>query len=151
MPVFTIETTYHLPVFRHRDYNARTIAAACRLAIDDDDWDVGRPDYESAHESFVSGIWPGAKAAYSAPSLTVPAHFGETIQRKARHFETLLGLLKMMMVDIRAGSTPSSEWVSRAAWAVARGEAILAGAKDPKMVGVGRGREALSGEGGSDA
>lgn len=139
MPVFTIETAYHLPVYRHRTYSSRTIAAACRLAIEDDDWEAGKLDYESAHESFVTGIWPGADAAYSAPSLAVPAQFGETIQRKARHFETLLGLLKMMMVDIRAGSTPSSEWVSRAAWAVARGEAILAGGKDPKMVSEVRG------------
>ena len=150
MPVFTIETTYHLPVFRHRDYRARSIAAACRFAIDDDDWDAGKPDYESAGESFVTGIWHGANAAYSAPSLAVPSHFVERIQRKARHFETLLGLLKMMMVDIRAGATPSSEWASRAAWAVARGEAILAGARDPKMPGLPLGLHERSGGGGSD-
>ncbi len=151
MPIFTIETSYHLPVFRHSDYRARSIAAACRLAIDDGDWDASKPDYESAGESFVTGIWPGANADYSAPSLAVPSHFGETIQRKARHFETLLGLLKMMMVDIRAGATPSREWVSRAAWAVARGEAILARAKDPKMLGLPLGLHERSGGGRSDA
>lgn len=139
MPAFTIETSYHLPVYRHRTYTARTISAACRLAIADDDWEAGKLDYESAQESFVTGIWPGTDVAYAARSLAVPTHFGETIQRKARHFETLLGLLKMMMVDIRSGATPSSEWVSRAAWAAARGEAILAGAKDPKMPAVVRG------------
>ena len=36
MPDFTIETTYHLPVFRRRTYAADTLDAACSAAIDDD-------------------------------------------------------------------------------------------------------------------
>lgn len=39
MALWTIETTYRLPVFRHKTYEAETLAQACRLAIEDDDWD----------------------------------------------------------------------------------------------------------------
>jgi len=38
MPLYTIETTYHLPVYRHCTYEAASADEACELAIDDDDW-----------------------------------------------------------------------------------------------------------------
>ena len=31
MPIFTIETTYRLPVYRQRSYEAETLDAACAL------------------------------------------------------------------------------------------------------------------------
>jgi hypothetical protein len=37
MPKFTVESTHHLPVYRHRTYDAATPADACRKAIGDDD------------------------------------------------------------------------------------------------------------------
>lgn len=67
MPVFTIETTYRLPVFQHRSYEAETIADACRLAIEDDDWSHEKHDYESAGESCVTGAWQGRDVAYRGP------------------------------------------------------------------------------------
>lgn len=124
MAEFTIEVTYHLPVYRHRTYIADTVANACRLAIEDEEWMAGKFDHDSAGESYVTGIWAGADAAYSRPPIPVPAHFGEMVQRKAEHFETLLGLLKMIVADVLAARTSS---------AVARGEAILAGARDLDM------------------
>ena len=42
MPDYTIETTYHLPAYRHRTYSAATVAEACRLAIEDGDLGRGR-------------------------------------------------------------------------------------------------------------
>lgn len=47
MPSYTIESNYRLPVFRHRTYDAETPEDACRAAIEDDDWDRGKEDYES--------------------------------------------------------------------------------------------------------
>ena len=38
MPDCTIETSYRLPAYRHRTYQADTVALACRQAIEDDDW-----------------------------------------------------------------------------------------------------------------
>ncbi len=131
MPTFTIETTYHLPVFRHATYAADTAEAACRLAIEDNDWSGQREDYESSGETYVTGIWEGAEAAYRGPVIPVPAHFEETVQRQAAHFELMLGLLKIVVGDAKARRPTASEWLGKADWAIARGEAILAGARGP--------------------
>jgi hypothetical protein len=55
MPVFTIETTYRLPAYRQRTYEADTIEEACRLAIEDDDWSGQEEDYDASGEIYVSG------------------------------------------------------------------------------------------------
>ncbi|EQB16818.1 MULTISPECIES: hypothetical protein [Sphingobium] len=77
MPSFTIESTYRLPVFRHRTYEAATIDDACRLAINDGDWTGQKEDYESSGPTYLTGIWPGADTAYMATACSVPAGFGE--------------------------------------------------------------------------
>lgn len=133
MPDFTIETTYHQPIYRQRSYCADTLAQACRLAIEDDNWDSSKSDNDTPGETFVTGIWPASVAPHSVPSITVPSQFGETVQRKADHFELLLGLLKMLLADTVARRASSAEWIGRATWAVARGEAIIAGARDPDI------------------
>ncbi|MEZ2129765.1 MULTISPECIES: hypothetical protein [unclassified Sinorhizobium] len=132
MPGFTIETTYHLPVFRHRTYAADTLDAACRAAIEDDGWDIAEKDFDSSGPVHVTGIWDGAHAAYAGPPVPIPQQFNEPVQRRARHFEILLGLLKMLLDDVRAARSPSPDWLARSAWAIARGEAILAGDPDPE-------------------
>lgn len=53
------------------------------------------------------------------------------LQRKAGHLETLLGLLKMLLDDLQSNRATATEWRRKAAWAIARGQAILAGAADP--------------------
>jgi len=131
MPEFTIETTYHLPVYRQRTYTAETPEAACRLAIEDNDWSDQKEDYESSGETFVTGIWQGADAAYHGPTVPVAPHFEETLQRKGRHFEVLLGLLKMLLADSDVGRTTAPEWIGKAKWAVQLAEAILDGARGP--------------------
>lgn len=144
MPAFTIETTYHLPVFRHQTYEAETLAQACRLAIEDDDWSREQRDYESAGETYVSGIWPGVDAAYHGAALPVPSHFGEGVTRKADHFEILLGLLKLLVQDRDLDVQERSYWIPRADAAIAKGEAILAGARDPDDRESGRQRTGWS-------
>ena len=62
-PAFTIETTYHLPAFRHQTYEAEMLAQAWRLAIEDDDWSREQRDYESVGETYLSGIGPSVDAA----------------------------------------------------------------------------------------
>lgn len=131
MTHYTIETAYHLPCYRHRTYHANTVADACRQAIEDKDWSGSKLDRECIGETFVSGIWRGAGAAYASTPIPVPSHFEESIQRRARQFEILHGLLKMLLADVRAGQPSSDEWIERAASAVARGEAIMADARDP--------------------
>ncbi|WP_349963143.1 hypothetical protein [Rhizobium sp. ZPR3] len=132
MPDFTIETTYHLPVFRHRTYAADTLDAACLAAIDDDSWDIAEKDFDSSGPVHITGIWDGTHAAYAGPPLQIPQQFDEPVQRRARHFEILLGLLKILLDDIRAARPSSPKWLARSAWAIARGEAILASDPDPE-------------------
>jgi len=132
MPEFTIETTYHLPVFRHRTYAADTLEAACRAAIEDDSWDIAEKDFDSSGPIHVTGIWDGTHAAYAGPPLQIPPQFDEPVQRRARYFEILLGLLKMLLDGISSARPPLPDWLARTAWAITRGEAILAGDPDPE-------------------
>ncbi len=131
MPLFTIETTYRLPVFRQRTYEAETIYQACRLAIGDDDWSDEKADVESSGNTYVTGAWPGADAAYKGPAAPVPPQFRETIQRKADHFEALLGILKMLAHAPDVTAPDAAFWRPRAETAIAKAQAILAGAPDP--------------------
>ncbi len=131
MPAYTIETTYRVPVYRQRTYDAATPAEACRQAIEDDDWSNDKLDYEAAGETYVTGIWLGADAAYSGETVPTPSHFDEAIQRKAAHFEVLFGLLKIVVADQIAERRTDAYWLVRANAAVAKAEAILAGARDP--------------------
>jgi hypothetical protein len=131
MRVFTIETTYRLPAYRQRTYEAGTIEEACRLAIEDDDWSGQDEDYDASGEIYVSGVWPGEDTAYRVTALAIPSQFAETQQRKADHFATLLGLLKIVAHAGDAAAPAPQSWRQSAEAAIAKAEAILAGARDP--------------------
>ncbi len=131
MSTYTIETTYRVPVYRQRTYDAATPAEACRQAIQDDDWSNDKLDYEAAGETYVTGIWLGADAACSGAAVAVPSHFDETIQRKAAHFEVLFGLLKIVVADQTAQRRTDTYWLARATAAIAKANAIIDGARDP--------------------
>lgn len=131
MPDYTVEVTYHLPVYRQRSYSAETPAQACRLAIEDDGWEDATEDVDSSGETYVTGIWEGLAAAYTGQEIPLPTQFMETVQRKAEHFDILLDLLRTLLRAARATQVTAPDTQARAAWAIARGEAILAGARDP--------------------
>ena len=94
MPFFTIETTYHLPIYRQRTYEAETLDQACDLAIADEGWDDNRSDVETSGDTYVTGAWEGRDAAYSGPRLAFPSRFGEQVQR--------LRLLRVAGIQLRA-------------------------------------------------
>ena len=131
MPRFTIETTYRLPVYRQRTYEAETLEQACRLAIEDDDWSEQKEDYDCSGETYVTGASPGEDAAYRVTALAVPSQFGEDVQRKADHFETLLAILKVLAQAPEGEPSDSQFWRQRADAAIAKAEAILAGVRVP--------------------
>lgn len=56
-------------------------------------------------------------------------------QRKADHFETLLGILKVLAHAPEAGISDPPYWRQRADAAINKAEAILAGARDPEIAG----------------
>ncbi len=131
MPFFTIEATYHIPVYRQRTYEADTVDQACRRAIEDDDWSDQKEDFESSGETYVTGAWPGSDSAYRVTALLVPTQFGETVQRKADHFETLLGILKVLALAPDGAASDPPFCRQRADAAIAKAEAIIAAARDP--------------------
>ncbi|MCR6502934.1 hypothetical protein MUO32_28315 [Shinella sp. CPCC 101442] len=93
MPAYTIETTYKLPIYRHRVYNADTLEEACLLAVRDADWNDERPDIEASERTFVSGIWEGALQEVAGRAVSVPPTFDEAVRRKADLFEHSLRLI----------------------------------------------------------
>lgn len=131
MPVFTIETTYHLPVFRHRTIEAPTVEEACRLAVEDDDWEGQVEDYETSGETHVTGVWEGADAAHRGPVLPWPALFDELIQRKADHYATLLAILRRPARTMGLSPVEFEQWLPEAFAAVAEADAIMAGRAPP--------------------
>jgi hypothetical protein len=131
MPVFTIETTYRLPVYRHQTCQAATMDEACRLAVDGDDWSDEKRDYESAGEIYVTGIWSGENAAYSGATQAIPSQYMEMPQRIASHFEVLLGLVKVLASQSDTERLDRAFWLERAQPAIVKAEAILASSRDP--------------------
>ncbi|MHC2585185.1 hypothetical protein ACVI1J_000043 [Bradyrhizobium diazoefficiens] len=131
MPNFTIETTYRLPIYRQRTYDAETLDQACDLAIADEGWDDNKSNVESSGDTYVTGVWEGQDAAYIGRPLTFPSRFDEQVQRKADHFEVLLGLLKILAHAPEGGSADVELWRRRADAAIAKAEAILAAENDP--------------------
>ena len=132
---FTIETTYRLPVYRQRTYEAETLEQACRLAIEDDDWSEQKEDCDCSGETYVTGAWPGEDAAYRVTALAVPSQFGEDVQRKADHFETLLAILRSLAHAPEGEQSDSLLWRQRADAVIPKADAILAGAGDPVIEG----------------
>ncbi len=131
MANFTIETTYRLPVFRQHTYDAASLEEACQLAVEDDDWSDQKEDSDSAGATYVFAAWPGKDTAYRVSPLTIPSEFAEKMHRQAEHFETLLGILKILVHGPGGEGSNLSYLRERAEAAIARAEAILAGTRDP--------------------
>ena len=93
MPKFAIETTYHLPIYRQRVYEAPDLDYACRQAVGDDDWQDEKADHETSGQTYITGAWDG-DACYRGHAPAVPDQFGEAVQRQADLFADLLTALK---------------------------------------------------------
>ncbi len=132
MPTFTIESARFVPEFRIRVFEAETVEQACRQAVDDPDWSDAKRSLDTPGETHVTGIWDGSTTDLNAPLLAVPSQFLEMLCRKAEHFEVLLGLLKILASDSEEAAQDIRYWRRRSAQAIAKAEAILAGARDPR-------------------
>lgn len=125
MPVFTIETTYRLPVFRQRTHTADSLDAACDQAIADADWSDQKDDLDTSGPTYVTGVWKGADAAYRGEALEVPPPFGDSSARLVQQVETLLAILKEPARTIGLSATDFAGWLPRAKEAIAQTEALL--------------------------
>lgn len=141
MPRFTIETTYRIPYYRQHTYEAATFAQACRLAIDDEDWEDELPDYECVGPTYVTGIWKGGNSAYEGEEIDVPSHFDETAHRMISHFHELLEQLAHIA---RPTSLPTAEfdrWLTQARTAVEKARAIIDERPDSDQPAAGSAQE----------
>ena len=86
---------------------------------------------DNSGETYVSGVWQGVDAAYRGPASAIPSQFSEAIRRKADHFETLLGVLKILAHVENLGAPDLPYWLPKAQAAIAKAEAILSSAPDP--------------------
>jgi len=125
MTIYTVETTYHLPVFRHRTYSADTLEDACRAAIEDEGWGDAKEDVDTSGETYVTGIWEGADAAYRGTAIPVPSRFEELVQRKADLFDTLVALLGEPARPIGLSRVEFERWLPRALTALSDADAII--------------------------
>ncbi len=124
MPVYTVETTYHLPVYRQRSYVEDTPEAACRRAIEDDGWEDGEEDVDTSGETYVTGLWEGEDTAYSVPAIPISDAFHETVQRKADMFDTLVAILKEPARPMGLSRHEFASWLPRALAILGRADAI---------------------------
>lgn len=76
MPKFTIESTFTVPHYRHRTYEAPTVEEACKMALADEDWEQQEKDYDSSSATYLTGAWEGEDAAYEGPAVLIPADMG---------------------------------------------------------------------------
>lgn len=125
MPLYTIETTYHLPVYRQRTYEAASADEACKLAIEDDDWSCELPDHETAGQTFVTGIWQGGDTAYEGEPVAASGRFGQTVQRKVELFDTLVRLLREPAQPMGLSRHDFDSWLLRALAAIAVADGIV--------------------------
>lgn len=131
MPRYTVETTYHLPVYRQRTYEAPTPEAACELAIDAEGWGDGKEDVETSGATYVTGIWKG-RSAWSGDPIPVPDRFDELVQRKADLFDVLVKLLKEPAQAMGLSVYDFEKWLPRALAVLEKADAILADANGGK-------------------
>ena len=132
MPIYTVETTYRLPVYRQRSYKAATPEQACGLAIDDDRWGDAKEDVDTSGETYVTGIWKGRSAAYSGKEIVVPEEFGETVQRKAALFDALVEIVREPARPMGLSQQQFEHWLPRAIAVLAKADVITGGPVPPR-------------------
>src|SRR5271155_3171400 len=55
---YAIERQYLLPVYQHLVIAADSVADACRRAVEHDDWETGKEDYDNARATTITAIRP---------------------------------------------------------------------------------------------
>ena len=125
MARFTIETTYDLPVYRHRSYEAGSAEDACRLALEDESWEDAQSDCECAGKTYVTGTWANTDTTYQGETMPTPEHLDETVQRKADIFDALLTILKEPARPMELSRQEFENWLPRALDVIARAESVV--------------------------
>jgi hypothetical protein len=77
--IYTIEKTYLVPVFMHERIEADTPEEAMQKAIDSDDWEGSKVDYDSSRATWISAAWEGEEAypGGDISGLPIPDEFSD--------------------------------------------------------------------------
>jgi hypothetical protein len=134
MPDFTVEATYRMPYYRQRTYDAATSEEACRLAIEDDDWESELPDYECPGPTYITGIWKGTDAAYDGEEIAVPSHFQKIARRMVDQCHELLDQLAYVAQPQGLSRADFERWLPKATAVVEKARAIVGERRDPVVV-----------------
>lgn len=126
MPDFTIETSYHLPMYRRRPTLPRLWSRRAIFALGDEGWDGAREAVDDSGETYVRSIWQG-KTAYDGPKLAIPDAFREAVERKAELFDELVALLREPAQPMGISEHDFRSWLPRALAILAKADAIHGG------------------------
>ncbi len=118
MPLYCVETSFHVPTYHHTIVEAASPEDACKIALENDDWSDAKQDPESAGETYVSGIWIGT-VPYEGDRVEVPTEFEESVTRRATHYAETVMLL------VEASYTTFESWRPRLLAAIQTAQAIL--------------------------
>ena len=130
MPKYAIERQYLVPVYQHLSIDAPDLDAACRQALDHDDWDSSETDYDNSRETTIAcaveipsdrtGFEGGAEASatemiYQAglPHLEIPRQFrsDDDVSRASPELQSLL--LELAEIDARGDDGPADVFADR--------------------------------------
>ena len=70
MPQYVIERQYLVPVYQHISIRAPRLEAACRDAIEHDDWETSEKDHDNARETTIACAVEIAAGCNCAGSLS---------------------------------------------------------------------------------
>jgi hypothetical protein len=92
MPAYAIAREYKLPIYQHLIIEAPDLPAACRQAIDYDDWQTSSEDYDGCGPTYLTAAVAvpehragedGGHLLYSdLPYLEIPAEFADDDEQK---------------------------------------------------------------------
>jgi hypothetical protein len=123
MPKYAIERQYLVPVYQHLFIEAPNLDAACQQALDHDNWDSSRTDYDSSRETTIvcAVEIPSSKTSFSCraeanatemiyqaglPWLEIPHRFcgDDDLARSA--LEVRSPLLELAEIDAHGDDDP---------------------------------------------
>jgi hypothetical protein len=123
MPKYAIERQYLVPVYQHLFIDAPDLDAACRQALDHDDWDSSETDYDNSRETTIAcaveipsgktGCNGGTDATASEmiyqaglPDLDIPRQFRSDDDVSRASLEVRSLLLEIAEIDAHGDNGP---------------------------------------------
>jgi hypothetical protein len=112
---YTVELAYTVLSCCRVEVPASSYADACRIALEDPDYDAFEDDSESTGETFVLQIAEGAKDRVmfgGDDSANVPVEYREEAEQLRAELETLRAFVNSVIREGAEGGAPGPKWVT---------------------------------------